>query len=161
MAPRQLGIRISPHHCGGLFIAAGFEELIVPANLADPTAVIRDAWRTWGSPRTRVCYVARCKRDEPTAPDRLPEFTQIGVEVFDGSDAEPTLRQLLDELGVRYQLERAPRDASYYIADGFVVKSDQLAIAAGGPYDGGSGWAIGLERLLAVLDHGRSETAMT
>lgn len=31
MAPRQLGTRISRRCCGGLFIAAGYDELIVPA----------------------------------------------------------------------------------------------------------------------------------
>lgn len=206
MAPRQLGIRISQLNCGGLFIAAGYDELIVPALWEQSTFVAkggpeivdqmyafpdkanrpvclvpeitgliqevwRDSWRKQAA-TARVFYVARCYRYERPSRGRYREFTQVGVELLGGrpGDREEVLallRRVLDDCGVDYALDdNVRRGLGYYTEAGFEARCDRLGaqkqIAGGGRYAEGIGWAIGLDRLLLALeDHGRSDTAMS
>jgi histidyl-tRNA synthetase len=110
----------------------------------------------------KVCYVARCFRDETTTDaERLREFTQMGVELLGPNaldcrkvvraDAIRLMKDLLPE--DRWKLEDGVvRGLNLYDASGktFEVSSTttRKQILGGGPYDGGAGWALGLERLM-------------
>jgi histidyl-tRNA synthetase len=184
----------SPLGCGGHFIAAGYDELIVPAiweqqtfidkagaeivdsmyAFADKkgrpiclvpeiTGLIQEQWRdSWSKTERRpmrVFYVARCYRYERPQAGRYREFTQVGVELLGGTppddrrEVEALLVQLLDDVGVAYELDRqVQRGLAYYTEDGFEARCAKLGaqkqIAGGGRYAEGIGWAIGLDRLL-------------
>ena len=183
-----------PLGCGGLFIEAGYEELIVPAiwdaqtflakanvdqiyTFADKkgracclvpeiTALVQEQWRaSWSKTDKKPCrlfYVARCYRYERPQAGRYREFTQIGVELLGGkapddrAEVEALLVQILDDVGVKYVLDRAvERGLAYYTEDGFEARVEALGaqkqVAGGGRYAEGIGWAIGLDRLLLAL----------
>jgi histidyl-tRNA synthetase len=68
-----------------------------------------------------------------------------------------TSRQVLDALGVEYELDCAvKRGLGYHTEDGFEARAAKLGaqkqIAGGGRYAEGVGWAIGLDRLLLALE---------
>ena len=204
MAPRPSASPSSPLGCGGCFIAAGYEELIVPAiwsqetftakagpEIVDQmyafpdkkgrsiclvpeiTGLVQELWRDQWSRSTRapcrVFYIARCYRYERPQAGRYREFTQVGVELLGGTapddrrEVEDLLVQLLDDVGVDYQLDRqVRRGLTYYTEDGFEARCPRLGaqkqIAGGGRYAEGIGWAIGLDRLLLATSDATSET---
>ena len=189
--------RASPASCGGYFIDAGYEEVIVPAlweqqtfidkggpEIVDQmyafndkknrpiclvpeiTGIVQEKWRSdWvksSRAARRVFYVARCYRYEKPQRGRYREFTQVGVELLNGTapddreEVEQLLRGALDVTKVAYVLDReVKRGLGYYIEDGFEARCPQLGaqqqIAGGGRYAEGIGWAIGLDRLLLAL----------
>jgi histidyl-tRNA synthetase len=133
------------------------------------TGMVQEAWRNDWSTRQRgarrVFYVARCYRYERPQRGRYREFTQVGVELLNGTapddrqEVEDLLRRALDVTQVPYVLDReVKRGLGYYIEDGFEARSPQLGaqqqIAGGGRYAEGIGWAIGLDRLLLALEGG-------
>jgi histidyl-tRNA synthetase len=106
--------------------------------------------------------VARCYRYERPQRGRYREFTQVGVELLGGSqpadkqEVQGLLRQILDRLGTRYELDaEVKRGLGYYTEDGFEARCPALGaqkqLAGGGRYAEGVGWAIGLDRLLLAL----------
>lgn len=113
----------------------------------------------------KVCYVARCFRDETaTDRERLREFTQIGVEILGDNaldcrkvvraDAIALLREILPE--DRWMLaDGVPRGLNLYDRSDrtFEVSSvrTRKQILGGGPYVGGAGFALGLERLMLAM----------
>lgn len=113
----------------------------------------------------RVFYVARCFRDESTTDaERLREFTQLGVEQLGERsldcrkavrrDALRLFRELL--LSSSWSLEDGvPRGLNLYDDSGgtFEVSSTSTRkqLLGGGAYEGGAGWALGLERLMLAL----------
>lgn len=109
-------------------------------------------------------YVARCYRYERPQKGRYREFTQIGVEVLGGETqrslvaVRQDLLEVLNSLGlVDYEVQDAVRRGlSYYSGLGFEVECEKLGaqkqVAGGGPYPGGVGWAIGVDRLLLALE---------
>jgi histidyl-tRNA synthetase len=198
VAPRPFVSRSSPIDFGGCFIAAGYDELIVPAiweqqtfdekagteigqamyTFADKkgracclvpeiTGLVQEQWReSWSKTERRpyrVFYLARCYRYERPQAGRYREFTQVGVELLGGKppddrrEVEALLVQVLDTIGVRYELDtQVQRGLAYYTEDGFEARCDALGaqkqIAGGGRYAEGIGWAIGLDRLLLALE---------
>lgn len=113
----------------------------------------------------KVMYVARCYRAETTTDaTRLREFTQIGVELLGGNaldcrkvvrkDAIKLFKLLLS--GTEWSLvDGAERGLNLYDKSGktFEIQAaskEARQILGGGPYEGGAGWALGLERLMAV-----------
>ncbi len=118
------------------------------------------AMRLGGS---KVFYVARCFRDETsTDATRLREFTQIGVELLSDNalDArsavrKDALRLIRELLGQNFQLvDNAKRGLNLYNQDQKPFEfysSDQRQLLGGGPYEGGAGWALGLERLMSAM----------
>jgi histidyl-tRNA synthetase len=121
--------------------------------------------RTMGEKRlgtNKVYYVARCFRNESTTDsERLREFTQIGVELL--SDNPLDARRDTRRDAIRLFRKMLPSDA-WKLEDGverglnlydnsgktFEISStrNRKQLLGGGPYDGGAGWALGLERLI-------------
>ena len=113
----------------------------------------------------RVYYVARCFRDETTTDsERLREFTQIGVELLGDNpldcrkvvrkDALRLFKKLLGDTG--WQLDDAVQrglnlynftDKTFEITS----ESTRKQLLGGGPYEGGAGWALGLERFIPLI----------
>lgn len=125
----------------------------------------------------KVCYVARCFRDETTTDaTRLREFTQVGVEYLGPNpldcrkvvrkDAINLFKKLLPEVETdRYggQMESpwvledgAERGLNLYsdAAKTFEIslRDGGRQLLGGGPYEGGAGWALGLERLMSAME---------
>jgi histidyl-tRNA synthetase len=131
------------------------------------TGMVQEAWRNdWskrGTGARRIFYVARCYRYERPQRGRYREFTQVGVELLNGSapsdrrEVEELLCRLLDSTKVAYAFDgNVKRGLGYYVEDGFEARSPQLGaqqqIAGGGRYAEGVGWALGLDRLLLALE---------
>lgn len=104
--------------------------------------------------------------------DRTKEIAQNAPSILDylGSDSQQhfeRVQQLLTELGIKYQLNpKLVRGLDYYTHTAFEIISDDLGaqatVCGGGRYDGlvtelggpdipAVGWAIGLERLIILL----------
>jgi len=129
-----------------------------------------------GTPK--VYYVARCFRAETTTDrTRLREFTQVGVE-FLGSNpldcckvVRKDARRLFEKILPPFETERygGQQEWSWALSDGverginlydqsgktFEITSldttQRRQLLGGGPYEGGAGWALGLERLMVSL----------
>lgn len=113
----------------------------------------------------KVFYVARCFRDETTTDaTRLREFTQIGVEFLGDNalDCRKVVRQDAIRLFQKIMPTEAwtlkdgvPRGLNLYDASGKTFEIEATAggrqLLGGGPYEGGAGWALGLERLMAAM----------
>lgn len=108
----------------------------------------------------KIYYVAKCFRDESsTNANRLREFTQVGVELLGDNpldccrdvrkDALWLFKRLRGEKGWSL-VDGADRGLNIYVGDkAFEISSDTgIQLLGGGPYAGGAGWAIGLERFL-------------
>ena len=191
-------MRIRRTSCGGFFIAAGYEEIVVPALweqrtfidkggpeivgqmyafadkkgrpiclVPEVTGLVQETWRReWAKSSRgakRLFYVARCYRYERPQRGRYREFTQIGIELLNGTapddrqEVEQLLCRALDATKVTYELDRnVKRGLGYYVEDGFEARCPQLGaqqqIAGGGRYAEGIGWAIGLDRLLLARE---------
>lgn len=112
----------------------------------------------------KVYYVARCFRDESTTgAERLREFTQVGVEILgpNALDCRKVVRRdairlfkLLLPSEVWSLADNVERGLNLYSsAETFEITSSKLQkqLLGGGPYEGGAGWALGLERLMLAL----------
>jgi histidyl-tRNA synthetase len=114
----------------------------------------------------KVYYVARCYRDETNVgAERLREFTQIGVELLmdNALDARKIVRK--DSIKLFKMMlssdtwvlqDNVVRGLNLYDDSGktFEISSPELMkqLLGGGPYEGGAGWALGLERLLLIRE---------
>lgn len=110
----------------------------------------------------KVYYVARCFRDETTVDsERLKEFTQIGVELL--MDNSLDARKIVRRDAIRIFSKMLPSEAwkmendvqrglNLYDSSGktfeIVSPNTRKQLLGGGPYDGGAGWALGLERFM-------------
>jgi histidyl-tRNA synthetase len=113
----------------------------------------------------KVYYVAKCFRNEAnTGPERLCEFTQIGVELLGGNSLD--CRKVVRKDAIRLFKKLLPsnlwrldddveRGLNLYDDTGktFEISScnTKKQLLGGGPYGGGAGWALGLERLMLVM----------
>lgn len=116
---------------------------------------------------SKIFYVARCFRNETrTSPERLKEFTQIGVEFL--GDNALDCRKVVRRDSVRLFKKLLPSDKwrldddverglNLYDDSGktFEISScvTKKQLLGGGPYDGGAGWALGLERLMIAREN--------
>lgn len=124
---------------------------------------------------SKLWYVARCFRNETTTDaTRLREFTQIGVEILSDNalDARKVVRadaiRLFNNLdrpagmvgACWWELVDGPARGLNLYSDStktFEVQhtlfgGKRRQLLGGGPYDGGAGWALGLERLMIAED---------
>lgn len=107
----------------------------------------------------KLFYVAECFRGEKPQAGRYRQFTQLGVEILNPTnDYHGFLMDLADdELLVNFDEatlhQNVTRGLDYYTnKKGFEITIDSLGsskqICGGGAYDGGIGFAIGIDRLL-------------
>ena len=107
----------------------------------------------------KMFYIGECFRGERPQSGRWRQFTQFGVEVLnpskDYSDEMVEIAQKLIELVTKnYELNTdATRGLDYYDGGkGFEIACPELGaakqICGGGSYEGGVGFAIGVDRLL-------------
>lgn len=116
----------------------------------------REQWEKSTPKPIRLFYVSRCYRYERPQLGRYREFTQFGVEMLGKPDKEEVihlLKKCLTSFGLDYRfVPSVKRGLTYYVGDGFEVECDTLGaqkqVAGGGSYAEGTGWAIGIERLL-------------
>lgn len=118
----------------------------------------------------KVYYVAKCFRNETTTDsERLREFTQIGVELLGANslDCRKVVRR--DAINLFVELFPKPSETYWALNDDVerglnlydssgktfeIVGADSTTrkqLLGGGPYEGGAGWALGLERLMKAL----------
>jgi histidyl-tRNA synthetase len=108
----------------------------------------------------RLFYVAECFRGEKPQAGRYRQFTQLGVEVLNPSkDCNSYLQNIALELlpnNIDIKLNTdVTRGLDYYKdGKGFDITCDALGsskqICGGGEYDGGVGFAIGVDRCLSL-----------
>ena len=138
--------------------------------IPEVTAIIQEQfkskWNSWKKP-IRLFYVNRCYRYERPQSLRYREFTQFGVELLGGKspddkrEVEGLAKKLIERTGVDFRFQPSvKRDLDYYIEDGFEIECPTLGaqkqVLGGGRYEGGIGFAIGIDRLIgAIYEHKR------
>ena len=134
------------------------------------TAVIQQLVKTTfrNKKDVKLFYVQECFRGEKPQAGRYRQFTQLGVEIINPtknyiSELSLLAFSLLDSQ--EYSCENKPmfdlnldvrRGLDYYKnGKGFEITCDELGsskqICGGGEYDGGIGFAIGIDRLINLL----------
>jgi histidyl-tRNA synthetase len=128
--------------------------VLLPEITAVARREFRETWKKSLPKPVKIYYNARCYRYDRPQLGRYREFTQFGVEEMPDCGATfPLLKACLDKVDLKYELkEGIERGMSYYKGFGYEVWAQGLQIAGGGPYEEGAGWALGLERLLLVLE---------
>jgi len=123
----------------------------------------------------KIFYVQQCFRGEKQQFGRWREFTQFGVEIINPTGyigtkesemptiqylrhiAEHLIKEITPNLIVR---DNVPRGLDYYKEGiGFEIMCPELGTAqqvcGGGEYDGGAGFAIGVDRLMIIKEKDR------
>ena len=109
----------------------------------------------------KLFYIGECFRGERPQSGRYRQFTQFGVEVLNPSKdyTEELLeiaKKLIETSTTNYEVNLdATRGLDYYKGGkGFEISCPELGaqkqVCGGGSYEGGSGFAVGLDRLLLV-----------
>jgi histidyl-tRNA synthetase len=129
------------------------------------TAVIQKLAKTTFKDKkdVKVFYVQECFRGEKPQAGRYRQFTQLGVEIINPSRDYSTyiqeiaydelLKFLLPEMTFDLNTD-VTRGLDYYEeGKGFEISCDGLGsskqVCGGGSYEGGIGFAIGIDRLLS------------
>lgn len=112
----------------------------------------------------KIFYVAECFRGEKPQAGRYRQFTQLGVEILNPKDHSIHLTRLAADLVEvvtnRYEVSfDVSRGLDYYEKGrGFEISCDELGsskqVCGGGRYDGGEGFALGIDRLLNIYKNG-------
>ena len=107
----------------------------------------------------KVFYVAECFRGEKPQAGRYRQFTQLGVEIINPTEigmlpllASDLITTVTKEFDINFDVTRG---LDYYKEGrGFEIVCEQLGsskqVCGGGEYDGGVGFAIGIDRLLNI-----------
>ena len=127
------------------------------------TAIIQKLSNTYFKTQkdVKVFYVSECFRGEKPQKGRYRQFTQLGVEIINPTSLpslEITAMELCDLFSKDYKFTlktNTKRGLDYYKnGKGFEICCDDLGsskqICGGGNYDGGIGFAIGVDRLLEL-----------
>jgi histidyl-tRNA synthetase len=135
------------------------------------TAIVQELAKTHFKPfrDIKIFYVQECFRGERPQAGRYREFTQFGVEIMNPTkDYSEYLVQLAQELIIETfpsykEYEQAcfvtntsaKRGLDYYKeGKGFEISCDKLGaqkqVCGGGEYDGGIGFALGVDRLILI-----------
>jgi histidyl-tRNA synthetase len=113
----------------------------------------------------KLFYVQECFRGESPQAGRYRQFTQFGVEIINPS--KDYLEELISDASELikcfciegFKIIRSVKRGLDYYKDGkgFEISYDKLGsskqICGGGEYDGGIGFAIGVDRLLNTLEN--------
>lgn len=128
------------------------------------TAVIQNLSKTYFKDKknVKVFYVAECFRGEKPQAGRYRQFTQLGVEIINPTEigmlpllASDLISTITKEFDINFDVTRG---LDYYKeGKGFEIVCEQLGsskqVCGGGEYDGGIGFAIGIDRLLETLKY--------
>ena len=107
----------------------------------------------------KVFYIAECFRGEKPQAGRYRQFTQLGVEIINPTKfyqlpilADELISIVTENFEIDYNVTRG---LDYYKEGrGFEVVCEQLGsskqVCGGGEYEGGIGFAIGIDRLLNI-----------
>ena len=130
------------------------------------TAVVQNLSKTYFKQNKdlKLFYVQECFRGENPQKGRYRQFTQFGVEIINPSkdyieDLSEMAIDLIELCGIDTDLieldKNAVRGLDYYVGGkGFEISYSKLGsskqICGGGEYDGGIGFAIGVDRLLQI-----------
>jgi len=109
----------------------------------------------------KVFYVAECFRGEKPQAGRYRQFTQLGIEVlnptqFDNASSVRIAKKLIELVTSDYQIHLGTKRGLDYYMDGvgFEITCEALGsskqVCGGGEYEGGIGFAIGIDRLLNI-----------
>lgn len=108
----------------------------------------------------KVFYIQECFRGEKPQAGRFRQFTQLGVEVINPTKEHylaSLALKLLEPLNLlRFSLNTdATRGLDYYKeGKGFEISCEELGsskqVCGGGEYDGGVGFALGIDRLIEL-----------
>jgi histidyl-tRNA synthetase len=112
----------------------------------------------------KMFYVGECFRGERPQSGRWRQFTQFGVEILnptkDYTDELVEIAKRITELiTLNYEVNLdASRGLDYYNGGkGFEISCQELGaakqICGGGSYEGGAGFAIGLDRILLIKNN--------
>lgn len=127
------------------------------------TAIIQQLSKTTfkHQKNVKLFYVAECFRGEKPQSGRYRQFTQLGVEILnptidflsDGYNLQTLALELIPENFDVTLNENVKRGLDYYKeGKGFEISCEKLGsskqVCGGGEYDGGVGFAIGIDRLL-------------
>ena len=128
------------------------------------TAVIQNLSKTYFKDKrnVKVFYVAECFRGEKPQAGRYRQFTQLGVEIINPTEigmlpllASDLVSTVTKEFDINFDVTRG---LDYYKeGKGFEIVCEQLGsskqVCGGGEYEGGVGFAIGIDRLLETLKY--------
>lgn len=124
------------------------------------TAIIQELSKTYFKCEkdVKVFYIQECFRGEKPQAGRFRQFTQLGVEIINPSDDYNIYLQELAMTLIPNTFEaelnvEVRRGLDYYKGgNGFEIICQSLGsskqICGGGEYDGGIGFAIGIDRLI-------------
>lgn len=111
----------------------------------------------------KLFYVQECFRGEKPQAGRYRQFTQLGVEILNPNDPEKLMDilekmacNLVSTVADHFIFNRNVKRGLDYYKDGrgFEIRISELGaqeqVCGGGEYDGGMGFAIGIDRLLLL-----------
>lgn len=109
----------------------------------------------------KLFYIGECFRGERPQAGRYRQFTQFGVEIINPSkdysdEMLEIAKKMIEIMTTNYEINTdATRGLDYYKGGkGFEISCPELGaqkqICGGGSYDGGIGFAIGLDRVLLL-----------
>lgn len=135
------------------------------------TAIVQQLSKTTFKDKrnVKIFYVAECFRGEKPQAGRYRQFTQFGVEILNPTkEAKNNLFEALklySQIMIRLVTDKfklkedVTRGLDYYKdGKGFEIICEELGnskqVCGGGEYDGGIGFAIGIDRLLQINQGG-------
>ncbi len=109
----------------------------------------------------KMFYIGECFRGERPQMGRYRQFTQLGIEILNPSkdyseDLIDLSKSLMELVTTNYEISRDVTRGLDYYKDGlgFEVSCPELGaqkqVCGGGSYDGGIGFALGVDRLLLL-----------
>ena len=126
------------------------------------TAVVQKLASTYfkNQKDVKLFYVAECFRGEKPQNGRYRQFTQLGVEILNPTKEYVRLYRLAESLISKITLNfettlNVARGLDYYKeGKGFEVTCEELGsskqVCGGGEYEGGIGFAVGVDRLMLL-----------
>lgn len=128
------------------------------------TAIARDWFINSGLSKANIYYIQKFYRYERPQAGRYREFFQFGVESFNDLGNEEmqdmAKRFILQFKGIDFK-SSVKRGLDYYVKNGFEAVAENLGaqkqVLGGGEYDCGSGFAVGIERLVMSQDNFKEE----
>ena len=122
------------------------------------TAIIQNLAKTYFkyNKDLKLFYVQECFRGEKPQKGRYRQFTQLGVEILNPTGPKYVYLINLARVLIGFSSiknitlnQDVPRGLDYYKnGRGFEITSNDTQICGGGEYQGGIGFAIGIDRLI-------------